>query len=78
MIACSYTPICVSVVGGAVGWTVFALLWAVALGGSDISLLLNYCKRFYDRQFLIRKVENVDMLQHFSSVLEDYWHPSNP
>ena len=34
MIACSYTPICVSVVGGAIGWTVFALLWAVALGGS--------------------------------------------
>lgn len=38
-----------------------------------ISLLLNYCKRFYDRQFLTRKVENVDMLQRFSSVLEDYY-----
>ena len=34
MIACSYTPICVSVVGGVVGWTVFAILWAVAIGGS--------------------------------------------
>ncbi len=30
MIACSYTPICVSVVGGVVGWTVFAILWAAA------------------------------------------------
>ncbi len=34
MIACSYTPICVAVVGGALGWTVFALLWAVAVGGT--------------------------------------------
>ena len=34
MIACSYTPICVAVVGGIDGWTVFAILWAVAFGGS--------------------------------------------
>ena len=34
MIACSYTPICVAVVGGMVGWTVFAIMWAVALCGS--------------------------------------------
>ena len=34
MIACSYTPICVAVVGGMVGWTVFAIMWAVALVGS--------------------------------------------
>ena len=31
MIACSYTPICIAVVGGMVGWTVFAIMWAVAL-----------------------------------------------
>ena len=34
MIACSYTPICIGVVGGWLGWTVFALLWSVALAGS--------------------------------------------
>lgn len=34
MIAASYTPICIGVVGGALGWTVFGLLWAVALGGA--------------------------------------------
>ncbi len=34
MIACSYTPICVVVVGGALGWTVFGLLWAVVIGGT--------------------------------------------
>ena len=28
MTACSYPPICVSVLGGAVSWTVFAILWA--------------------------------------------------
>ena len=33
MIACSYTPICVSVVGGWIGWTVFGLQWAVVIGG---------------------------------------------
>lgn len=34
MIACSYTPICVAVVGGWVGWLTFALLWAVVAGGT--------------------------------------------
>lgn len=34
MIACSYTPICISVVGGWIGWTVFALLWLTVLGGT--------------------------------------------
>ena len=34
MIAASYTPICIGVVGGALGWTVFGVLWGVALGGA--------------------------------------------
>lgn len=34
MIAASYTPICVSVVGGWLGWTVFSLLWLVVAGGA--------------------------------------------
>lgn len=34
MIAASYTPICIGVVGGAVGWTVFGLLWACVAGGT--------------------------------------------
>ena len=28
MTACSYPPICGAVLGGAVSWTVFAILWA--------------------------------------------------
>ena len=34
MIACSYTPICVSVIGGWLGWLVFGLQWAAVLGGT--------------------------------------------
>ncbi len=34
MIATSYTPICIGLVGGALGWTVFGVMWAVAIGGT--------------------------------------------
>lgn len=34
MIAGSYTPVCIGAVGGIAGWTVFAALWAVAIGGA--------------------------------------------
>ncbi len=34
MIAASYTPICIGVVGGALGWTVFGLLWGIVLVGA--------------------------------------------
>lgn len=33
MIACSYTPICVAVVGGWLGWVAFGFLWAVVVAG---------------------------------------------
>ena len=31
MIACSYTPICIGVIGGWIGWLVFGLQWAMVL-----------------------------------------------
>lgn len=34
MIAASYTPICIGVIGGTLGWTVFGLLWATVVGGA--------------------------------------------
>lgn len=34
MIAASYTPICIGVVGGALGWTVFGILWGITLLGA--------------------------------------------
>ena len=33
MIACSYTPILIGIVGGWLGWLVFALQWLVVIGG---------------------------------------------
>ena len=38
MIAASYTPICIGVVGGALEWRVFGILWGVALGGAVYKL----------------------------------------
>lgn len=34
MIASSYTPICIGLVGGWLGWTVFGIMWAVVIGGA--------------------------------------------
>lgn len=34
MIACSYTPILIGVIGGWLGWTLFGVQWAVVLGGT--------------------------------------------
>lgn len=34
MIACSYTPILIGVVGGWLGWTVFALQWIIVIVGA--------------------------------------------
>lgn len=33
MIACSYTSICIGVIGGWMGWLVFGLQWAAVIGG---------------------------------------------
>ena len=38
-----------------------------------IELFLNYCKRFYDRQFITRNKVNVDILARFEKVLDDYF-----
>jgi len=39
---------------------------------SQIELLLNYCNRFYDRQFLTRKAVNNDILAKLESLLGNY------
>lgn len=38
-----------------------------------IALVLNFCQRFYNRQFLTRKLENTDTLMKFDSLLRDYF-----
>ncbi|QIH34260.1 MULTISPECIES: helix-turn-helix domain-containing protein [Sphingobacterium] len=40
---------------------------------SQIDLLLNYCKRFYDRQFITRKAVNNDLLSQMEQILNDYF-----
>lgn len=40
---------------------------------SYITLVLNFCQRFYNRQFLTRKLENTDILMKFDSLLRDYY-----
>lgn len=38
-----------------------------------IWLILNFCQRFYNRQFLTRKLENTDTLMRFDTLLRDYF-----
>ncbi len=40
---------------------------------SQIELLLNYCNRFYKRQFITRKASNNFLLQKMDDVLEEYF-----
>jgi len=40
---------------------------------SYIELFLNYCKRFYDRQFITRNIVNKGILTRFEKVLDDYF-----
>ncbi|MCS3794806.1 helix-turn-helix domain-containing protein [Niastella sp. OAS944] len=44
-----------------------------ALIVSNIELLLNYCNRFYDRQFYTRAKVNSDVVQRFETLLKDYF-----
>jgi AraC-like DNA-binding protein len=41
---------------------------------NNIELLLNYCLRFYDRQFITRTEVNKDILIKFEQLLDNYFH----
>ncbi|WP_158799085.1 AraC family transcriptional regulator [Pedobacter sp. L105] len=45
---------------------------------SNIELLLNYCVRFYDRQFITRENVNKGILQKFEELLNAYFNSAKP
>lgn len=44
----------------------------------NIELLLNYCMRFYERQFITRSDANRDALTRFEQLLDEYFHSQQP
>lgn len=45
---------------------------------SNIELFLNYCIRFYDRQFITRTNVNQGILTRFEAILNDYFQSDKP
>jgi len=45
---------------------------------NNIELLLNYCMRFYDRQFITRTNVNKDILVKFEKILNNYFQSEIP
>lgn len=44
---------------------------------SNIELFLNYCARFYDRQFITRELPNKGLLEKFSELLDEFYAEGN-
>lgn len=45
---------------------------------SNIELFLNYCIRFYDRQFITREHVNTSILEKFENLLIEYFRSEKP
>lgn len=44
---------------------------------AQIELLLNYCERFYGRQFITRKKRNHQILERLETLLDEYFENTN-
>lgn len=49
-----------------------------SLIASNIELLLNYCTRFYDRQFITRDTANKGIMERFECLLKSYFLSDKP
>jgi AraC-like DNA-binding protein len=45
---------------------------------TNIELFLNYCLRFYDRQFITRETVNKGLLENFEDLLNNYFISDSP
>ena len=45
---------------------------------SNIEMLLNYCSRFYDRQFITRDNVHKGIIERFENLLNDYFQSERP
>jgi AraC family transcriptional activator of pobA len=45
---------------------------------ANIELFLNYCVRFYERQFITRADVNRNNIEKFENLLKDYFHSDKP
>ena len=45
---------------------------------SNLETVLNYCTRFYDRQFITRENVNKGILERFEKLLNDYFQTERP
>jgi AraC-like DNA-binding protein len=45
---------------------------------ANIEVLLNYCMRFYDRQFISRENANHDLLTRFEYLIDTYFESDKP
>ena len=49
-----------------------------SLIATNVELLLNYCMRFYERQFITRENESHDVLTKFEELLDEYFSSNVP